>query len=95
MTDFIYSLPPGTIGGAIFLAVTIILILLAVSPKWGCGGMLGAIVAGFLFLTDNGLVAIGGAIVIGIVWVMSQSSGNRVNINIEGDGNNNIWVGGK
>lgn len=95
MTDFIYSLPPGAIGGLIFVGVTITLILLAVAPKWGCGGLLSTIVAGLLFLTDNGLVAIGGLIVIGIVSVMSQATGNRININIEGDGDNNIWIGGK
>lgn len=69
--------------------MTILTVAFAVKPAWGCGGAIAIIALLVLGLTTNGLVAIGGGIVIAIVWIFVKF-GQGMNINIEniGDGNN-------
>lgn len=94
--NLVQSLPPGAFAfGAIAIIGAIIIAGLA-SPRWGCGGFIGLVALGMILTTVNGTIAIvmvaGGAVVIGIVWIMSQRTGTQ--INIENSNGNNIYIGG-
>jgi len=96
--NFLQSLPPGTFGWIILAMMAAIVIAGLVSPRWGCGGFLALVGMGFMFLTTNGTIAIvmviGGAVVTGIVFIMSKTTGTNANINIENSSGNNIYING-
>lgn len=79
---------PANIVIGIVTVIGIIALLFAVNPKWGCGGVLALALIIMLFLTTNGLVAIGGTIVLGIVFLFLKfGRGGDINVNVEGYGN--------
>lgn len=83
------TLPPDVLCFTSLGILAILAIAFALKPAWGCGGVIAIIGLLVLGLTTNGLVAIGGGIVIAIVWIFVKF-GTGMNINIEniGDGNN-------
>lgn len=87
--DLLSQFPPEVICIGIIGIMAMLAIAFAVKPAWGCGGTIAIIALLVLGLTTNGLVAIGGGIVIAIVWIFVKF-GAGMNINIEniGDGNN-------
>jgi len=94
----LYALPVGTFPIIILGILAFLIIGTLVSPRWGCGGFLALVGMMFMFLTVNGTIAIvmviGGAVVTGIVFIMSQRTGTNANINIENSHGNNIYIGG-
>jgi hypothetical protein len=87
MTD-LYSIPPELICLGAVAVMACLVILFALKPAWGCGGTIAIIGLAVLGLTTNGLVAIGGAIVCVIVWLLVKfQRGMNVNIENIGDGN--------
>lgn len=87
--DLLSQFPPETMCLTGLAVLTILTVAFAVKPAWGCGGVIAIIGLLVLGLTTNGLVAIGGGIVIAVVWIFVKF-GQGMNVNIEniGDGNN-------
>lgn len=80
--ELICLIIPSVIAG---LALTLYIAMK--NPVFGCGTFVAIIALLVLGLTTNGLVAIGGAIVIAIVWIFVKF-GMGVTVNVEdiGDG---------
>jgi hypothetical protein len=87
------QIPPEVLCLGAILALSCLAILFALKPVWGCGGTIAIIGLLVLGLTTNGLVAIGGAIVAGIVFIFVKFGMNGSNVNVENSGDNvNITV---
>jgi hypothetical protein len=85
MTD---QIPPEFLCLGAILALSCLATLFTLKPAWGCGGTIAIIGIGLLGLTTNGLVAIGGAIVTGIVFIFVKFGMNGSNVNVENSGDN-------
>jgi len=86
------TLDPTTIVFGALVILGSLALLAVIFPRYGCALMALVAIAGLLFLTDNGGIAIVGAVAVAIVYLFvkfRQAAGN-VNVNIEniGSGNN-------
>ena len=66
-----------------------VVILPLLFPRYGCALATLIIIAGLLFLTENGAIAIVGLVAVGIVYLFVKfRAAGDINLNVEGDGNN-------
>lgn len=86
--DVFNTVPPELICLFGLVIIALFAILFLVKPAWGCGGIIVMLALLILGLTTNGLVAIGGAIVITIVFLFLKfGSKGDIDISDIGDGN--------
>jgi len=65
----IESLQPSTIIFCIFLTFGSLIVLSLIFPRYGCGALIGLAAFGLLMITDNGGLAIVGAVAVAIVFL--------------------------
>lgn len=62
----------------------------------GCGVFILGILGALVLTTRNGVILIGGLIVLGIIYIFVKfGSSGDINVNVEGEGHNNITINGK
>ncbi len=87
------QIPPELLCVGAIVALGVLAVMFTLKPAWGCGGVIAIIGLAVLGFTTNGQLAIMGAVVVGVVFVMAKLLKGGQNINIENSGDNvNITV---